>query len=104
MKNMVATKPMRYGTRRLLPGDKFECHPRDAKLLTLLKRAKEHERDKAELPNIPDALKQRVSAPAPETQDERAALRAAYEAKFGKRPYMGWDAIELRRRIAEVAA
>lgn len=28
------------------------------------------------------------------------ALRAEYEARFGKRPFMGWDADELRERMA----
>lgn len=104
--NMVATKPMRYGTRRLVAGDTFECEPRHAKLFVTLKRAKEHEREKADIPAIPAALKERVTAPqsADAQQDERATLRAAYETKFGKRPYMGWSAEDLRRRIAEAAA
>lgn len=29
-----------------------------------------------------------------------SALRAEYEAKLGKRPFMGWDAVELQRRMA----
>lgn len=32
--------------------------------------------------------------------DDLASLRAEYEAKFGKRPFMGWDAKELHNRIA----
>ena len=37
---------------------------------------------------------------APENKgDEMADLRAEYERVFGKRPFMGWDADELRRRI-----
>jgi len=33
--------------------------------------------------------------------DDRAMLRAEYEKLLGKRPYMGWDADELREKIAE---
>jgi hypothetical protein len=33
--------------------------------------------------------------------DDVAALRAEYEAKLGKKPFMGWDADELRKRMAE---
>ena len=32
--------------------------------------------------------------------DDLAALRAEYTEKFGKRPFMGWDADALRERIA----
>lgn len=33
--------------------------------------------------------------------DDIAALREAYEAKLGKRPFMGWDADTLKAKIAE---
>ena len=39
-----------------------------------------------------------AGAPKP---DELAELRAEYQAVIGKRPYHGWDADELRSRIAE---
>lgn len=32
--------------------------------------------------------------------DERPALRATYEAKFGKKPFPGWGAATLREKIA----
>ena len=41
-------------------------------------------------------------APAPKApkNEDLAALRAEYEAKVGKRPFMGWDADTLREKIA----
>lgn len=41
-----------------------------------------------------------ADAPAP---DELAQLRAQYEDALGKKPYHGWDADELRRRIEAAA-
>ena len=38
---------------------------------------------------------------APEPSDELAALRTEYRQVVGKRPFPGWDADELRRRMAE---
>lgn len=35
----------------------------------------------------------------PEHTDDLPALRAAYQAKFGKRPFMGWDAADLAKRV-----
>lgn len=35
----------------------------------------------------------------PEQTDDLHALRAAYQAKFGKRPFMGWDAADLAKRV-----
>jgi hypothetical protein len=40
-------------------------------------------------------------AGAVQAASDIAAFRAEYEARFGKRPFMGWDADELRKRIAE---
>lgn len=31
--------------------------------------------------------------------DDRTPLRAAYFEKFGKKPYMGWDAATLREKL-----
>ncbi|MDV7392133.1 hypothetical protein RZS08_12290 [Arthrospira platensis SPKY1] len=38
---------------------------------------------------------------APELTDELAALRAEYRSVVGKRPFPGWDADEIKRRMAE---
>lgn len=37
----------------------------------------------------------------PQQPDDLGALRDQYQDAVGKRPYHGWDAAELRRRIAE---
>lgn len=42
-----------------------------------------------------------AAGPAPSLEDEMRALREEYEAVMGKRPYWGWDADELRERMAE---
>jgi len=44
------------------------------------------------------APKAQEAAPA---QDDIAALRAEYQAKFGKRPFNGWSAAQLKEKIAE---
>ncbi|MDV3143286.1 MAG: hypothetical protein Q8761_02495 [Sweet potato little leaf phytoplasma] len=38
---------------------------------------------------------------APEPADDLAALRDQYQAAVGKKPYHGWDADELRKRITD---
>lgn len=45
------------------------------------------------------------AAEAPKPDDEQdgiSALRAEYQKAVGRRPYHGWDADELRAKIAEV--
>ncbi|MGV1682920.1 hypothetical protein [Sphingopyxis sp. NJF-3] len=113
MVDMIATKKLKYGTRRLLPGDPFSArHDRDAKLLIGIGKARYATRDMVaedepviaapvELPNAP-APEPVEPAPIPEAAeaDERPALRAEYETKFGKKPFMGWDAAALREKLA----
>lgn len=36
---------------------------------------------------------------APEKTDDLAALRAEYTEKMGKKPFPGWDADEIRKRM-----
>jgi hypothetical protein len=54
----------------------------------------------------PAAKAKPVAKPKPpeEPAAETAALRAEYERVVGKRPWMGWDASELRIRIADALA
>lgn len=42
-----------------------------------------------------------AEAPKPAEADEVTELRQEYERVVGKRPFYGWDAAELRRRMAE---
>jgi hypothetical protein len=86
---LIATKPMTYATRRLLPGDSFAAKPADARVLVAIGKAREVQ---ARVP---------VQPPGPEAEKAaRNALRAEYEKKLGRRPFTGWDAAELKRRIA----
>lgn len=111
---MVARRDMRYGTRRLKAGDSFEATRADARILTAVKRAEPYVRPTADIPAIPEKLKARAAAsvtqapvpPAIQDQtesDDRAPLRAEYQAKFGKKPFHGWDADTLKAKLAEVA-
>lgn len=47
------------------------------------------------------AVEDQKPAPPPSADDDLVALRAAYQAKVGKRPFMGWDADTLRAKMAE---
>jgi len=83
--DLIAAKPMRYKTRRLMPGDAFQADDRMGRILVKAKRARV---DAAPAPAMPAA------------SDDLAALRAQYQAKTGKRPFNGWDAVTLRQKIA----
>lgn len=102
---MVASKSMRYGTRRLQAGDMFEADSKDARLLAAIKRATPFVRSPAEIPAMPAKLKaQAASKAGSETEtDDRAKLREDYFAKFGKRAFHGWDAETLKAKLAEPA-
>lgn len=145
MVDLVSKKRMRYGTRRLLPGDMFEASRRDARVLVAVRKAREV-RGEANVPAPPPELAEKIAtattlsqtaaavatapvvptvpslppvtpvepaaavAPPASTPpartppaDDLGALRAAYEAKVGKRPFMGWDAEELKRRMTAAA-
>lgn len=115
-RKMIARVDMRYGTRRLKAGDVFQARQGHAKYFSLKKRADyvDEGREKALLPPIPETLRNRAMAgkfdhdgdgkpggsPKVDNTDEVRALRAEYTEKMGKRPFSGWDADELRRRMA----
>jgi len=85
--NLIATKSLRYGTRRLMADDGFQARPRDARLLVAIGKARYATED----------AKAADEAPV----DDLAALRAEYQTKVGKKPYMGWDVATLRTKITE---
>lgn len=94
---LIATKSLKYGTRRLKAGDVFEPRGRDARVLVFAGVA-------AEAPAAP----RQVVKPAPLHEPVMAAddealpsLRSEYERVYGKRPFMGWAAGVLRSKIAE---
>lgn len=37
----------------------------------------------------------------PDDQDAEKALRALYQERFGKKPFMGWDADTLREKLSD---
>lgn len=88
-----ARRPFAYNHRRLNPGDDFEAPRLHAKILIGTKKAYAV-RSPVELAPPPPALVEQVAAPP-----SLADLRSEYETVLGKRPFMGWDAAELRRRI-----
>jgi hypothetical protein len=118
MVDMIATKKLKYGTRRLTAGDPFEArHDRDARLLIGIGKARYATRDMvaADTPaqtTPADGLKivgnrgpDLVDLPSgskvePAETDDRPALRAEYEVKFGKKPFPGWSADVLREKLA----
>lgn len=115
---LIAVKPLKYGTRRLLPGDTFDVmKPREARVWLATKKAREV-REPGSIEPPPPAVAAKIAerfAPppalpadstpaAPSPSDDLAALRAEYEAVVGKRPFMGWDAGTLREKIAAAKA
>jgi hypothetical protein len=98
MPMLMASKRMRYATRRLLPGDVFEASNRDARLLVALKKASVHYAPAYQPP--PPAAAPAVAHEA----DELKAARAEYEAAIGRKPFHGWGVEQLRAKIAEARA
>lgn len=95
MTDMIARKAMPYKTRRLLPGDPFTTSRQDARALNAIGKARYATRDMV----ADDERPARAPAPARAPTDERPALRAAYETKFGKKPFGGWSAEVLREKL-----
>ncbi len=105
----IGTKSMVYQTRRLFPGDMITCAGPAARALLATKKFRSH-RPHADIPPAPAELLARFDhdgdgfpggSTAPAQTDDLKALRAAYFAKLGKRPFPGWGACELRRRMDE---
>lgn len=117
MIRLKALKPLRYATRRLLPGDEFEAKPRDVRVL-LATRKVSQVREPAAVPAPPPAVAEKIAAavapsapPAPPTvgvmtssDADLTSLRAEYEKVVGRRPFMGWDAGTLREKMAAADA
>ena len=107
MADMIANKRMRYGTRRLLPDDGFTASGRDARVLNAIGKARYATRDmvaadKTDLTNLASGMAElgEQAFEKREPADERPALRAEYETKFGKKPFGGWSAETLREKLA----
>lgn len=88
--DLIATRPMVYGTRRLSAGDRFTTSNMNGRLLIAIKKAKA-------APDRAEAKHKASGAPA----DGLAALRKEYQDVLGKRAFNGWDAETLQSKIAE---
>lgn len=109
MPSLIATRDFSYATRRLKAGDSFEVSDRDARILVAIKRARAP-REPGVIAPPSRALAGKL-AQLDHDHDGKAggsrsadgdltALRQTYFTKVGKRPFNGWDAAELRRRMA----
>lgn len=103
----VIGKPLTYATRRLMPGDPFSASERDARLLIRMKRACEV-RDAVKLPAPPAELLAKFDhdsdgrpGGSKKQPNDLTALRKQYFETLGKRPFNGWDAETLAKKIAE---
>lgn len=85
MQKMIAQSNMSYGTRRLRAGDSFEVHD---------------DRHATALEAVGKARSVGVRHPKVPPHDAVTMLRAEYQRRFGKRPFMGWDEAELRQKLA----
>lgn len=120
MPKLVATKGLRYATRRMAAGDEFVANNRDARLLVAIGKAR-HARVPGSLDAPSDAVLQKIKkvinpldhdsdgtsggSKAPDgDKDALNKLRAEYTELVGKKPFPGWDAVELQRRIDEALA
>lgn len=103
MTEVTAVKSLIYATRHLKPGDDFATKTdRDASILVALGKAKIR-RVPGKIAPAPAGLVEKVSA-SKVPAGNLVALRAEYAELVGKKPFHGWDAAELRRRIGEARA
>lgn len=97
MPKVTALREVRYATVTYKPGDAFEASDKDAGLLERIGKVTRG-KIKANPTDLPaEAAPEVAEEPAP--LDEMAELRAQYQDQLGKRPFMGWDADELRERM-----
>lgn len=105
MPKLVATKGLRYATRRMMAGDEFVANNRDARLLVAIGKAR-HARVPGSVEAPPPAVLQKAKNAVGGDGDKEALnkLRAEYTDLVGKKPFAGWKADELQRRIDEALA
>lgn len=97
MRDLEAKTSFPYGTRRLRSGDYFTAQTTaDARALVALGKAGYRRgTDDAEQPAKPK------KGASDGGKDLLKKLRADYEEVLKKKPFGGWDAAELQRRIDE---
>lgn len=120
MPKLIANKALRYATRRMMAGDEFEANNRDARVLVAIGKAR-HVREPGSIDAPPDAVLQKIKkvtnpldhdndgasggSKSPDGDKEALnKLRGEYTELLGKKPFAGWDAAELQRRIDEALA
>lgn len=101
---MVALTRVYDKARRIeySPGDVFEAaSERDARHLAMIGKARFDgpAANATDLPPREPPAEPATPAPAPPAEDIMA-LRGDYESLVGKRPFMGWDADEIRSRMS----
>lgn len=96
MRELEAKTSFVYGTRRLQAGDYFTAQTAgDACVLVALGKAGHHTGDGK-------GPSEKPKKPQPQTSIEGLKkLRADYQEVLKKKPFGGWDAVELQRRIDE---
>jgi hypothetical protein len=128
LKKLTLPRGGGYTTRHLLPGDVFElANDKNGRLLSRVyqsRRVAVELREPVAVPAPPPAIAEKIKAAVvpptppddpnppptppndpnpptpPSADDDLAALRAEYEKAVGRRPFMGWDAVTLREKMA----
>lgn len=121
MRNLVAVRPLVYANRRMQVGDYFTTRTHsDARVLVAIGKAREQrvpgsvtvpsaavlaKAKRAANPLDHDGEGALNGSKAPEVdKDALNKLRADYTEVLGKKPFPGWDAAELQRRIDKALA
>ena len=98
---MKAIKPLKYRTRRLLPGDDFRVKSdREAKVLVHLKKAERTDNSNRNVA-LDDAREKVGLTPLSKDSEDIKEWRDRYTEKFGRRPFNGWSIDQLKEKIAE---
>ncbi|SFM00489.1 hypothetical protein SAMN03159423_4860 [Bradyrhizobium sp. NFR13] len=97
MRNLIATKPFVYATRRLKAGDGFIARSgKDERVLVALGKATRCVAS-ADAPVEPKREQHDVDSAIRD-------LRTEYKALTGKPPFMGWNVEQLTKKIAAAKA
>jgi hypothetical protein len=88
-----------YGTRMLTAGDPMTVDAPKARLLTKMGWADET-RPRRARPQLDHDGDGKAGGSTKQAGEDVPALREAYQAKFGRKPFNGWDAATLREKIA----
>jgi len=98
---MTAVKPLRYRTRRLLPGENFRVkNEQHARVLVHLKKAERNDNPNTKVA-LDDARAKVGMAPISKDSDDIKVWRDKYVETFGKRPFNGWSVDQLKEKITE---